>query len=656
VSGLQNMSIQNKLRLIIVASTALALLVACVALVVYDQTSYRAELERNLLSQARMIGNNSTAALEFDHEATGMEVLSALQANPSIVAAHLFNAQGKVFARYPADITPEPGCPVSGRPDGLFYTEDTIHVLYTMSEGDRVLGRICLEASRDDLHGRFWQYLRVVGVVALVTIGVAFLLFSRLHGLVSRPIEDLATTASAVAAGRDYSVRARKHGEDELGHLIDCFNEMLEQIQLRDAELQKARSELEDRVKERTKKLVRANAVLKKHIDERSRLEAQLRQAQKMEAIGQLAGGVAHDFNNILTVILGHTSLLLTGDVVSPETAEPLREIESSAKRAAELTRQLLAFSRRQVMRMTPFDLNQVLGGVSKLLQRLLGEHIYLDLHLMPGLPPVAGDVHMLEQVVMNLCVNARDAMAQGGSLRVTTSVVTLDEKEAKRAVDARAGRFVCLEVRDTGCGMDEKTLQHIFEPFFTTKPLGKGTGLGLATVYGIVRQHEGWVEVSSKVGQGTVFAVYLPAGRGAPEASTATRIWASVHGGTETILVVEDEQPVRDFVAVCLRRYGYNVLVAHNGPHAVQVWGQHRDRIDLLLTDMVMPEGMNGRELAARLLQEKPGLRVIYSSGYNEEVLRNHHDIQEAVNYLPKPYEAAQLIRLVRERLDSRV
>lgn len=655
MNRLRNLSIENKLRLIIVASTALALLVACVALVVYDQTSYRTELERNLLSQARIIGNNSTAALEFDHEATGIEVLSALKANPSIVAARLYNAQGKVFARYPVGIPETSDVSLAERPDGVFYVEDAIHVFYTMKEGDRVLGRVCIQASQDDLHGRLWQYLRVVGAVALVTIGVAFLLFSRLHGLISRPIQDLASTANQVAARRDYAVRARKHGDDELGHLTDCFNEMLVQIQLRDAELLKAHSELEGRVKERTKKLARANTVLKKHISERSRLEAQLRQAQKMEAIGQLAGGVAHDFNNILTVILGHTSLLLTGDVVSEGTAEPLREIESSAKRAAELTRQLLAFSRRQVMRMAPFDLNQVLGGVSKLLQRLLGEHIYLDLHLMPGLPPVAGDVHMMEQVVMNLCVNARDAMAQGGSLRVTTSVATLDENEAKRRVDARAGRFVRLEVRDTGCGMDEKTLQHIFEPFFTTKPLGKGTGLGLATVYGIVRQHEGWIEVTSKVGQGTVFAVYLPAGRGAPEASTATRIWASVHGGGETILVVEDEQPVRDFVAVCLRRYGYNVLVAHNGPHAVEVWDQHRDQIDLLLTDMVMPEGMNGRELAARLLQEKPNLRVIYSSGYNEEILRSHHEIQEAVNYLPKPYEAAQLIRLVRERLDGR-
>ncbi len=640
--------------LIIALTTAAALLVACIALLVYDQASYRDVLTRNLMSEAEIIGNNSIAALEFDDEPTATEVLSALRAKPGLIVARLLDREGRLFARFPTKVTDQVPPGLAAQADGISHAGGTLQVLHTVRSHNRTLGRVHLEVSSAELDQRFLQYSRVAGVVLLIAIALALLLFSRLHRLVSGPILDLARTTSEVASRQDYSVRARKHGDDELGHLIDCFNEMLTQIQLRDAELQKARSELEARVEERTAELSHAYELLKLEMAERTKLEAQLRQAQKMEAIGQLAGGVAHDFNNILTVILGHTSLLLTGDGLPADTAEPLKEIESSAKRAADLTRQLLTFSRRQVIRMTPFGLSQVLTNVAKMLQRLLGEHIFLDLRLDHRLPAVDGDVHMMEQVIINLAVNARDAMPNGGSVTITTSLVQIAPGEARQNPEARPGRFVRLEVRDTGCGMDEATLQRAFEPFFTTKPLGKGTGLGLATVYGIIKQHEGWIEVHSQLERGTTFSIYLPATRSAVDASEATRIWTALHGGSETILVVEDEDPVRDFVGLCLRRYGYQVIEARNGRHALEVWATHRERVDLLLTDLVMPEGVDGRQLAQRLSQEKPGLKVIYSSGYSEENLRGDLELKDSVNYLAKPYEAAHLVRVVRSRLDQ--
>jgi two-component system cell cycle sensor histidine kinase/response regulator CckA len=391
-------------------------------------------------------------------------------------------------------------------------------------------------------------------------------------------------------------------------------------------------------------------------ITDRLNLEEQLRQSQKMESVGQLAAGVAHDFNNILTIIQGHTGLLLSNASFPREVIDSMNQVSVAAGRAANLTRQLLTFSRKQIMQPQRLDLNEVISNVAKMLHRLLGEHIAMQFNYSPNLPAINADAGMIEQVIVNLAVNARDAMPKGGSLTISARPLDIDKTYASQHPDARAGRFVCLSVSDTGCGIDPATLSRIFEPFFTTKEVGKGTGLGLATVYGIVKQHAGWIEVDSKVGQGTVFKIFLPAclksGDVTSEPPSPQR---KVRGGTETILVVEDEPALRELVRVILQRYGYTVLEAASGVHALNVWKQHADEIDLLLTDMMMPDGIMGKELAEKLRADKPGLKVIYTSGYSVDAVGQHFMLREGVNFLQKPYHPPTLAQAVRDGLDGR-
>lgn len=390
-------------------------------------------------------------------------------------------------------------------------------------------------------------------------------------------------------------------------------------------------------------------------ITERLNLEEQLRQLQKMESVGQLAGGVAHDFNNILTIIQGYCNLLQLEDQLPPRDAESLRQIATAAERAAGLTKQLLAFSRKQVMRPQRLNLNEVVGNLTKMLQRILGEDIVLQFSWEGDVPTVHADTGMIEQVLMNLAVNARDAMPQGGRLMISTTALKVGAEYIRRHPEARPGEFVCLSVRDSGCGIPPEVLPHIFEPFFTTKDVGKGTGLGLATVYGIVAQHQGWIEVNSHLGEGTTLRVCLPAAGEPEDTADDVEAAAPVRGGCETILVVEDEAGVRSLLRDVLRRYGYRVLEAVSGAAALEVWRQHGAEVDLLLTDMVMPDGLTGGELARRLTAERPDLKVIYSTGYSEELLGRNLSVEEGVNFLQKPYNPTKLAQTIRDCLDRK-
>jgi PAS domain S-box-containing protein len=388
-------------------------------------------------------------------------------------------------------------------------------------------------------------------------------------------------------------------------------------------------------------------------ITDRLALEAQLRHSQKLESVGQLAAGVAHDFNNILTIIQGHTDRLLAQWDGEERITEPLKLVSAAARRATTLTQQLLAFSRKQVMQSKVLDLNVVLTNLAKMLHRLLGEDIALELAQAPGVLPIEADGGMIEQVIMNLVVNSRDAMPKGGRLIITTDVVEVDAAYARQRADAREGRHVTISVRDTGCGMSQETLNRIFEPFFTTKPVGKGTGLGLATVYGIVRQHQGWVEVASEIGVGTTFRVFLPlCDKPVDNAGEKSNTRHAVRGGRETILLVEDEPVLRELARVILQDYDYKVIEASTGHEALAVWDQHAGQIDLLLTDMVMPEGMSGRELAEKLKARKPDLRIIYTSGYSADIMGQDASLRDSM-FLQKPYAPPKLAEVVRECLD---
>ena len=393
---------------------------------------------------------------------------------------------------------------------------------------------------------------------------------------------------------------------------------------------------------------------VKRDVTHELQLEAQYRQSQKMEAFGQLAGGVAHDFNNILAVIQLQAGLLKSEQSLSGEHLDFAREIEKSAQRGADLTRQLLLFSRKQTLQPKNLDLKGLVENIAKMLRRTLGEDFELQMKFAQEPLRIHADPGMVDQILLNLTVNARDAMPEGGQIIIETSAVEFDEVTAMQTAQARPGMFVCLSVSDTGCGIPPEILPQIFEPFFTTKDVGKGTGLGLATVFGIVQQHNGWIHVYSEVNRGTTFRVYLPR---QTKTSDTEFLWsppASIHGGKETILLVEDEFPVRSATCIALTRLGYRVLEASQGDEALAIWQQHRDEIRLLLTDLVMPGGMNGKELAAQLLQENPKLEVIYTSGYSADVAGKDLVLEEGVNFLAKPFETHKLAQTIRKSLDQ--
>ena len=388
-------------------------------------------------------------------------------------------------------------------------------------------------------------------------------------------------------------------------------------------------------------------------VTEKRVLEKQLRMAQKMEAIGRLSGGIAHDFNNLLGVIIGYSRVVKKS--LSPDTPlwEHALEIEKAGQRAASLTKQLLAFSRQQVLTPAVLRFNTLVSDMEKMLPRLLGEDIKVSLALDPDLGNVKADQSQIEQVIINLAVNARDAMPNGGELKIQTANVELDQAYIRNHPGSKVGKYVLLAVTDTGVGMDAVTLTHIFEPFFTSKELGKGTGLGLATVYGIVKQSNGYIWVDSAPGKGASFQIYLPRydGRATPEEPKVDP--AETLRGSECILLVEDAEPLRKLAQTFLEEGGFRVLSAENGEDALGVAARFEGTLDLLLTDVVMP-GMNGRVLAEQLLLRQPGMKVLYMSGYTDSFIAGHGILNPETHLLHKPFTEEVLIRKVREVLDS--
>ena len=384
--------------------------------------------------------------------------------------------------------------------------------------------------------------------------------------------------------------------------------------------------------------------------EERLRLEQQFRQAQKLESIGRLAGGVAHDFNNLLTVINGYSQLVLGKLNAGDPLRESIEEIHKAGERAAELTHQLLAFSRKQVLKPRVLDLNRVVSETQAMLARLVGEDVELRLELHAEAPAICADRHQLEQVVMNLAVNSRDAMPRGGKLSIETAIVEWGESQVRSHPGTRAGCYVMLAVSDTGVGMNEETRRQIFEPFFTTKEVGKGTGLGLAMVQGIVAQSGGHIEVHSEPGHGTTFRIYLPKVENTP-ADSGKRENVPAMGGKATVLVVEDLAEVRKYTAAALQAYGYRVIQAEDADQALTFCERASERIDLVLTDLVMPH-MSGRELAERLANRWPGIKVLLMSGYTDNTMAPPEGRERGADFIQKPFSPDQLAIRVREVL----
>ena len=383
---------------------------------------------------------------------------------------------------------------------------------------------------------------------------------------------------------------------------------------------------------------------LTKHLESAERLH----QVRKLDAVGQLAGGVAHNLNSVLTVIKGYTAILLQHPDLPLDMVEPLQLMASATDRAARLTRQLLAYSRRLIMRTQRLNLNDLIGNFTPTLRLVMGQDISVQILPKTDAIQIDADLSMIEQMILNLANNARDAMNGHGQLRLSVETVNIGLAETQHNPEARMGRFICLSLADTGPGMDKNTLDHLFEPFYTTKDVGEGIGMGLATVYGMVKQHHGWIEVNSVVGKGTQFEIFLPVPVEVPAPAVSPSPEVSLRPGQKTILVVEDEPDVRQLLAEVLHDQGYRVLEAADGVEALEVWRLHQDQIDLLLTDVVMPKGITGLDLAQRLKAEQPRLKVLYSTGYGAMESLPHLNLREGINCLVKPYLPAQMLEAV--------
>jgi signal transduction histidine kinase len=495
---------------------------------------------------------------------------------------------------------------------------------------------------------RIWEGLAMALAGAVVAYGVA--------QRVVRPVRRLVSATQRIGQGYfDFTADTRR--TDEVGDLTRSFSHMAarlsefrEGLEEQAAGLEKQAAELEEQAEE----LKATNELLETEMAERQRVEAQFLQAQKMESVGRLAGGVAHDFNNLLTPIMGYAQLGAAQVPQDHPLQSSLEEIGKAAHRAANLTRQLLAFSRRQVIQPQVVNLNDLAADMEKMLHRLIGEDVQLTTGADAGLGLIKADPGQMEQVLLNLVVNARDAMPQGGSISIQTANATLDQAQASQHAGASPGQYVVLSVSDTGTGMTEEVKSHLFEPFFTTKGVGKGTGLGLATCYGIVQQSGGFIDVQSQVGSGTSFRVYLPRVEETPAIPKAVGGEEPSLTGRETVLLAEDEAGVRELVARVLESHGYTVLAAANGEAALQLAENHaRQEIHLLLTDVIMPH-MGGVELARRFAGLYPHAPILFTSGYTEEPIAPQPESGAPIEYIQKPFLPVDLARKVREVLDK--
>jgi len=744
-------SIRQKLQTIVMTTSAVALLVASVVFAVFDRSTFLRAKTQDLIAAAKMVGSNSTAALTFGDAQPAGEILSALRAKQNVTNACIYDKNGKVFATYSRDAANVDFSPPPVRTQSPAMADGKMALFQPITLEGKPIGTIFIEADLLDLDARLMKFLEIDFLVLLASLAVAFLLSTRLQQVVSDPIRELADTALSVSSRENYSIRAKKRGDDEIGLLFDQFNGMLDRIQQRDTDLQEAHNELENRVAERTSYLnaliennplailvldpahkiqmcnpsfetlfqcaqkeavgkpvaelfpkekilaetsvdfgVTSNRVsialttrrvrkdgsyvdvelhlvpltvrgrvlgslgIYQDVTARGVLEKQLRMAQKMEAVGRLSGGISHDFNNLLGVIIGYIQVIKRSLVPGNSLYEYAEEVEKASQRAVALTRQLLAFSRQQVLEPVVLNLNTLVADMQKMLPRLIGEDIDLNLILDPAIGQVKADPGQLEQVVMNLAVNARDAMPDGGKLTVQTANAEIDVAFVREHPGSIPGKYVMLAVKDTGIGMDPETQSQIFEPFYTTKGRDKGTGLGLATVYGVVKQSNGYITVDSEKGKGSLFAVYLPRIEQrvlAPAKSSPEPLDVR---GSETILLVEDAEPLRRLAHLFLKENGYQVVTAADGLQALEVAVQMSGPIDLLLTDVVMP-GMNGRVLAERLAPGNPSMKVLYMSGYTDSFIAGHGVLEPGTHLLRKPFTEEVLVRKVRNVLDGR-
>jgi signal transduction histidine kinase len=532
-----------------------------------------------------------------------------------------------------AQLIPPPPVDTGVRGTFVYKAADNTARIGAVGEVTDTPWRVWVEFPRETVVAPAKNFLRGILFIGAVLVWCAVILVAVFAWQVTTPLTALTHAAEAIAKG-DYTRRVGSTSRDEVGRLTRAFDTMADQIE---SAQQRLLHDLEARTKME---------------DARRALEDQLEQSRKMEAVGRLAGGVAHDFNNLLTAILGYSNLVLEELEPGHPARSDVEQMRRAGESAASLTQQLLAFSRKQILQPQVLDLNTVVTRAQSLLQRLIGEHIRLVTALDPSIDRVSADPGQLEQVIVNLAINARDAMPEGGNLTIETANVELDDAYVQQHGGSSPGTHVMLAVSDTGVGMDAETRAHIFEPFFTTKRRGEGTGLGLSTVYGIVTQSGGSIWVYSEPTRGTTFKVYFPSASAADPQVVAAPATDGL-AGTETILLAEDQPEVRSVARAVLERYGYRVLEAKHGDEALRIVRAHREPIHLLLSDVVMPS-MSGPELARLVQLEQSGIRILYASGYTDDAIVRHGVLDPGVAFLQKPFTPTALLRKIRELLDA--
>lgn len=534
-----------------------------------------------------------------------------------------------------AQITDENGNVVIsfGNPQSKNVITQTVPLYYHDNGKDIFLGTLTVEASKRSAFKKarsliLATLLQSTLLMFILSVAIIFLF----HNLVSRHLIAIQRYTRSITLGVQQEPLTldrpnNKHTqEDELSSTVDAINLM-------------------------RRKIYEAYQNLEKQTSEQIKLERQLQQAQKMESIGRLAGGVAHDFNNVLSVIIGYSELLLNQIPPDDPVYGKIKAIYDAGSKASALTRQLLAFSRKQLLERKVISLNTIIKDFLKIFAKIVGEDIVFTTYLSPESCTVEADPGQIEQILMNLIVNAKDAMPNGGEIIIETAVVQLDESYIEKHMEVKPGQYVLLSISDTGEGMDEDVKSKIFDPFFTTKEQGKGTGLGLATVYGIVKQHGGYIYVYSEKNKGTTFKIYLPACHKSAEEAKRKHFTEALSQGNHTILIVDDNPSIRELIVETLKPLGYHCLQAASGKEAIEIFHKYKGEVHLLLTDVVMPY-MNGRELAETIKKEKPDIKVIFMSGYTENIIAHHGMLEPGINYISKPITPAALSQKIRSVL----
>lgn len=650
-------SIRVKFLTAVAATSLVTLLVTIVFMGIYDWNDYKSRWVNDLSNQATLLGRATIPALQFDDPQLATKYLRLLDVRTRVRSAALYDGQGRIYARYRGAQYPD-SIPANFRAQNVHIANDDITVSRPIEQNNTVVGYMLITAEYG-LYKRLFNYFGILLLVGSVAFLISQLVARWLQQQITRPIESIAQLAKQVVEQRNYALRAVKTTDDEVGYLVNAFNTMLSEIEKGNQAQETALSDLayENQVRKMTEaKLQEAHDQLEHRVQERTaelrKTQEALLQSQKLEAVGQLTGGVAHDFNNILQIIGSNLEILAMKHDGHRTAPERIASALNAVDKGARLASHLLAFARRQPLQPVPTNLNNLTNHMDELLRRALGESVEIEVINGGGLWNVMVDRNQVENVILNLAINARDAMDHRGHLTIETSNVMLDELYAENNPEVVAGQYVMLAISDTGCGMNEEVLSRAFEPFFTTKGEGKGSGLGLSMAYGLVKQSGGHIKIYSELGHGTTIKIYFPRVH-LVEAENPVKAPPDIEGGSEAILVVEDDVAVQKAAKDILTSLGYRVQSASDAQSALAIieQGQH---FDLLFTDVVMPGPLKSSDMAKMAVQKLPNLAVLFTSGYTQNAIVHGGRLDAGVELINKPYRYPDLARKIRQLLEK--